>query len=62
MKYRVWRAEFPDFRERISIKPAKNEAQIRELFNIPPSIEVYPVLDRRMKNAGMLEEKTEVKP
>lgn len=52
-KYRVWKAYFPDLKTyRISLKPAKTEAEIRELFSIPDHVKVEPILDMRMKNGG----------
>jgi len=52
-RYRVWKADFPDLKNfRISIKPAKTEQEIRELFQIPNHIKVTPCLDMRMKDGG----------
>lgn len=51
-KYRVWRVEHPQFTERISIRPAKTEAEIIDLFNVPKDAKVYPILDNRMKDGG----------
>jgi len=51
-RFRVWRVELKDLTERISIKPAKTEAEIRELFDVPKDAKVTPVLDKRMKDSG----------
>jgi L-rhamnose mutarotase len=48
-KFRVWKVEMKDCKERISIKPAKTEAEIRELFGLPKEAKVTPFIDKRMK-------------
>lgn len=53
-KYRVWKVVLPKCKERIAIKPAQTEAEIRELFSIPKHAKVTPVLDGRMKHGGRI--------
>lgn len=48
-KHRVWRVEMKDLTERIQIKPAMTEQQIRDLFSVSKNAKVYPIRDRRLK-------------
>jgi len=51
-RFRVWHVESRGYTMRISLKPAKTEREIRDLFGIRPSDKVTPILDGRMKDGG----------
>lgn len=51
-RFRVWRVEAKGYTGRISLKPAKTESAIRELFGYSSDVKVTPILDYRMIDGG----------